>query len=106
MKTRGRPGMLVPTYQELQVDRNDTVETSLTCSTQASSCSTSGSIELAPTSRMWPRQSARQSARVLDRWDHVARPGGPAGAGDHEQIGEARRGDPEIGARAGPPFLG
>ena len=30
IKTRGRPGMLAPTYQELQVDRNETVDTSLT----------------------------------------------------------------------------
>src|SRR6201988_1135240 len=72
MKTRGRPGMLVPTYQELQVDRSDTVETSLTCSTQASSASRVGWIEVAPMPRMWQRQSASQSTCCSIAWIMLA----------------------------------
>jgi len=39
IKSRGRPGMLAPTYQELQVDRNETVDTSLTRSRHNALCS-------------------------------------------------------------------
>jgi hypothetical protein len=36
MNTRGLPGTLAPTYQELQVERSESPATSRTCATQAS----------------------------------------------------------------------
>src|SRR3981189_1240727 len=82
MNTRGRPGILAPTYQELQVDRSETLETSLTCSTHSSSEAGTGSMVAAPMSRRCAMQSAIQStccsiARIKS--DYALSPLGSAG---------------------------
>ena len=54
--------MLAPTYQELQVERSDTVETSLTWATQASSSARTGSIVARRILEGW---SPRRFVKVL-----------------------------------------
>src|SRR3954467_14983724 len=94
MNTRGLPGMLVPTYQELQVDRSETVDTAVTCSTQASSCSTTGSMQVAPTSRMWPMQSASQSTCCSIAWIMLASTEGLPGPVIMNRLGKPTEGVP------------
>ena len=105
MNTRGRPGMLAPTYQELQVDRSDTLATSLTCSTQA------------PRPRAWARSTARRCPHVrhavdhpvdmlLDRLDHAGQHGRAAGPVMVKKLGKPADRQAEIGPRSGAPLLG
>src|SRR4051812_25004379 len=106
MKTRGRPGMLAPIYQELQVDRSEIFDTSLTCATHSSSCACAGSMVVAPISRICAMQSAIQSTCCSIAWIMLANTDGPARSRDGEEVREADGRDAEIGAGACVPFLG
>ena len=61
MNTRGLPGMLAPTYHELQLERSVPPATSPTWPTHASSASRLASIRVAPRERMQSMQSAIHS---------------------------------------------
>src|ERR671919_1263868 len=61
MNTRGLPGTLAPTYQELAVGNSVPLASSLTWSTQASSDSTVASMAPMPLARRNEMQSAIQS---------------------------------------------
>ena len=79
INTRGRPGILAPTYHELHVDRSDTFETSVTCSTQLSSCSLVGSMVVTFVSLMCAIQSTIQSTCCSMAWIILARTEGLPG---------------------------
>ena len=82
MNTRGLPGMLAPTYQELQVERSVMLATEPTWTFQASCASGSGSITATPFARSASMHSAIQSTccsidgAVLDvrLWSGTAAP--------------------------------
>src|SRR6185295_20352547 len=61
MKTRGLPGMLAPTYQELQVDRSVMLAAPPTSPAQNASAVSTGSITVTPLARSASRHSAIQS---------------------------------------------
>ena len=79
IKTLGFPGILAPTYQLLQADRNEMFETSFTCSTQSSSYLFIGSIVWAPMSLKWPMQSTIQSTCCSIDWIILAKTEGLPG---------------------------
>src|SRR5260370_7852780 len=61
MNTRGLPGMLAPTYQELHDGNNVPPATSLTCATHSCSAARDGSMHPRPRSRACKMQSAIHS---------------------------------------------
>src|SRR4249919_1111700 len=61
INTRGLPGILAPTYQELQLERRVMLATEPTWTFQASCASGSGSITATPLARRASMQSAIQS---------------------------------------------
>ena len=78
---------------------------SLTCCVQPASASSVGSMT-SPAACAQVTDAVEHPVHVLlDRNDHVRQHRGTAGTGDEKQVGEADRGQPEVGLRPVRPFV-